>query len=141
MKSKSEIAINELERENDGLKAKIKALEDNNSVLKTLKEEGQREVDRLRKAVEELKYIVESKRDNGRSQEPTHSEITPFLMSMFQQRPKDCEERDSNSQKSQVESLNAQRIELEQLRNELRKHEQVSALLLFLKTIFHLEED
>ena len=32
-------------------------------VLKTLKEEGQREVERLRQAVEELKHIVENKHE------------------------------------------------------------------------------
>ena len=41
--------------ENEGLKIKMKALEDSNLILKNLKEEGQKEVERLRTAVEDLK--------------------------------------------------------------------------------------
>ena len=63
------------------------------------------------------------------------AEITPLLMSIFQQHNNNnnsggAERRDSHSQhnKGQVEALNAQRKELEELRLELRKHEQVNIL-------------
>ena len=60
-------------------------------------------------------------------------------MSIFQQqRVAEVDRRDSLSHKGQVEALNAQRKELEELRMELRKHEQVSFVDLLRLKLFRL---
>ena len=74
--------------------------------------------------MEELKVIVEKKHNNEKCKENSHADITPFFMSMIQQKTNEGEDGEHHH-RGQVESLNAQRRELEQLRNELRKHEQV----------------
>ena len=118
---KYESLINELTRENEGLKVKVRALEDNNRILKDLKEEGQQEVERLRKAVEELKISVEAKRESDRTREPA-ADYTPVLMSMIQQ-PKQAAE--ASVSRRQVEDLNAERKKLEELVNEMQRQERV----------------
>lgn len=115
---KHESIINELARENEGLKAKVAALEDNNKVLKNLKEEGQREVDRLRGAVEELKIIVESKRENERARAQTPSSelmLMSIMQQQQQQQPKQTDDREQISQKME------ERLKLEELKSELQE--------------------
>jgi len=120
--------LNDLSRENEGLKAKVEALEDNNNVLKNLKEEGQQEVERLRRAVEDLKNVVEMRRENERARETplnTTTDYAPFLMTMMhqnqQQRPLDDVEQPIA--KAHMDALSVERRKLEALRNELEKQE------------------
>ena len=49
--------MEDVRRENEGLRLKLEAVQDSNKLLKSLKEEGQQEVERLRKAVEELREV------------------------------------------------------------------------------------
>ena len=122
-----ETKIGELQRENEGLKAKINLLQDNNKVLKSLKEEGQQEVERLRKAVEDLKNVIEARRESDRTRAQTPAEFTPFLMSMMQQQNQHNQTQDEPiSQKSQLDELYCERRKLEDLKNELQKQERVS---------------
>lgn len=130
---KFEIQIGELQRENDGLKTKIQLLEDNNKVLKSLKEEGQQEVERLRRAVEDLKTVIEAKKETDRTRAQTPAEFTPFLMSMMQQNQQQLNQSQHNqtqdepiSQKSQLDELYHERRKLEDLKNDLQKQERVS---------------
>ena len=128
---KYESIIQDLTRENEGLKAKVQVLEDNNNVLKNLKEEGQQEVERLRKAVEELKFVVESKHDYERPRDtPGNTDYGPFLMNMLQQQNNQqqnsqSDDKDQVSSKAHIEALNSERKKLESLRNELQKQERV----------------
>ncbi len=59
------LKMKELKRENEGLRIKIQALEENNTILKNMKDEGQSEIDRLRRSIEDLRLSVieASKRD------------------------------------------------------------------------------
>ena len=129
---KFESRINDLQRENDGLKAKIQLLEDNNKVLKSLKEEGQQEVERLRRAVEDLKTVVEARKETDRTRAQTPAEFTPFLMSMMQQQQHNQSQQHNQtqeepiSQKSQLDELYHERRKLEDLKNDLQKQERVS---------------
>ena len=50
--------VGEFRRENEGLKIKVIALEENNRLLKQMKDESQNEIDRLRRAVEDLRVSV-----------------------------------------------------------------------------------
>lgn len=128
---KYESIIQDLTRENEGLKAKVQVLEDNNNVLKNLKEEGQQEVERLRKAVQELKFVVESKHDYERPRDtPGNTDYGPFLMNMLQQQNNQqqnsqSDDKDQVSSKAHIEALNSERKKLESLRNELQKQERV----------------
>ena len=130
---KYEAIIQDLSRENDGLRTKMTVLEDNNTILKNLKDEGQYEVERLRRAVEELKNVVEAKKENDRTRCQTPAECSaPFLMSIMQQQERDREPRDREpiSQKSNVDDLSFERKKLEELKNDLEKQERVSLKLL-----------
>ena len=129
-----ESKIGELQRENEGLKAKIQLLEDNNKVLKSLKEEGQQEVERLRKAVEDLKTVVEARRESDRTRAQTPAEFTPFLMSMMQQNQNQHNQTqdDPISQKSQLDELYMERRKLEDLKNDLQKQERVRIKTFFI---------
>ena len=125
--------VSDLQRENEGLKAKIQLLEDNNQVLKSLKEEGQQEVERLRKAVEDLKTVIEARRESDRTRAQTPAEFTPFLMSMMQQQQQQQHnqtQEDPISQKSQLDELYNERRKLEDLKSDLQKQERVSLLSL-----------
>lgn len=128
-----ESKVSDLQRENEGLKAKIQLLEDNNHVLKSLKEEGQQEVERLRKAVEDLKTVIEARRESDRTRAQTPAEFTPFLMSMMQQQQQQHNQtqEDPISQKSQLDELYSERRKLEDLKNDLQKQERVCFSLLF----------
>ena len=57
--------LNDVKRENEALKMKISALEENNRLLKQMKQESQNEIDRLRKSIEDLRSTIleVSKRD------------------------------------------------------------------------------
>ena len=127
---KFESQIGDLQRENDGLKAKIQLLVDNNKVLKSLKEEGQQEVERLRRAVEDLKTVMEARKETDRTRAHTPAEFTPFLMSMMQQNQQNHSQHNQTqdepiSQKSQLDELYHERRKLEDLKNDLRKQERV----------------
>lgn len=50
--------VGEFRRENEGLKIKVVALEENNRLLKQMKDESQNEIDRLRRAVDDLRVSV-----------------------------------------------------------------------------------
>ncbi len=52
------LMMKELKRENEGLRIKIQALEENNKILKHMKQEGQSEIDRLRRSIEDLRISV-----------------------------------------------------------------------------------
>ena len=50
--------FSEVKRENEGLKMKISALEENNNLLKQMKQESQGEIDRLRRTMEDLRTTI-----------------------------------------------------------------------------------
>lgn len=57
-KEKISSVLQDARRENEALKMKISALEENNRLLKQMKQESQNEMDRLRKTIEDLKSTI-----------------------------------------------------------------------------------
>ena len=80
--------LNDVKRENEALKIKISALEENNRLLKQMKEESQNEIERLRKSIEDLRStILEASKRDPPSQPPNRSEY-PIIMPINIPEPK-----------------------------------------------------
>ena len=130
---KNFMVVQELTQENEGLKLKVKALEENNQILKNLKEEGQQEVERLRNAVQELKIIVEARKVSERTQgSPDYSSLIMSLMQQQQQQHQQQQQQqqqiktpDNNFLKKE-EEIKIERKKLEKLKSDLQQQEKVS---------------
>ncbi|XP_047134369.1 centromere-associated protein E isoform X1 [Hydra vulgaris] len=119
------ILIQELTQENEGLKLKAKALEDNNQLLKNLKEEGQQEVDRLRNVVQDLKIIVEEKKISDKN--PASTDYSSLIMTLINQQQQKQVQQPSKTPDQNIlkkeEEIKAEKKKLEKLRLDLQQQE------------------
>ena len=137
--------LNDVKRENEALKMKVSALEENNHLLKQMKQESQNEIDRLRKSIEDLRLTIqEAAKRNPPSQprseypivmpinipepkrEPTPAPPPPVAspqpVTVHIQQPQNSEEKQSREIERELEE---ERRRLKELRKGLEKQETV----------------
>ena len=136
--------LSDVKRENEALKMKISALEENNRLLKQMKQENQNEIDRLRKSIEDLRVTIleTTKRDPlpqpsrpeypivmpinipepKRDSTPMPTANSPQPVTVHIQQPEKSEEKQSRDRERELEE---ERRRLKELRKGLERQETV----------------